>query len=221
MQDQTSGRAATEPNPFFETWTAAFEVPPFARIAPEHFMPAFERAFADNDAEIAAVTAQAEAPSFGNTIEALERSGKLLDRVSGVFFNLASADSNDALLAIEREIGPKLAAHSNRILQNDALFQRIDALYRARDTAGLTAEQRRVLDRYHRMYKRAGAGLDVATKARLAEIAQRLATLGTSFSQNVLADEQDYTLTLESEEDLAGLPDFVRRRRRRPPTNAV
>ena len=100
-------------------------------------MPAFERAFAEHDAEIAAVTAQAEAPTFGNTIEALERSGKLLDRVSGVFFNLASADTNDALLAIEREIGPKLAAHSNRILQNDALFQRIDALYRARDTAGL------------------------------------------------------------------------------------
>ncbi len=173
-------------------------------------MPAFERAFADNDAEIAAVTAQAEAPTFGNTIEALERSGKLLDRVSGVFFNLASADTNDALLAIEREIGPKLAAHSNRILQNDALFQRIDALYRARDTAGLNAEQRRVLDRYHKMYRRAGAGLDVATKARLAEIAQRLATLGTSFSQNVLADEQGYTLTLETEEDLAGLPDFVR-----------
>ena len=209
-QNPSTAPAATDANPFFETWTAAFEVPPFARIAPEHFMPAFERAFADNDAEIAAVTAQAEAPTFGNTIEALERSGKLLDRVSGVFFNLASADTNDALLAIEREIGPKLAAHSNRILQNDALFQRIDALYRARDTAGLTAEQRRVLDRYHKMYQRAGAGLDAATKARLAEIAQRLATLGTSFSQNVLADEQDYTLTLETEDDLAGLPDFVR-----------
>jgi peptidyl-dipeptidase Dcp len=208
-QNQSTAPAA-EPNPFFETWTAAFEVPPFARIAPEHFMPAFERAFADNNVEIAAVTAQADAPTFGNTIEALERSGKLLDRVSGVFFNLASADTNDALLAIEREIGPKLAAHSNRILQNDALFQRIDALYGARDTADLTAEQRRVLDRYHKMYRRAGAGLDVATKARLAEIAQRLATLGTSFSQNVLADEQDYTLTLETEEDLAGLPDFVR-----------
>ena len=127
-----------------------------------------------------------------------------------MFFNLASADTNDALLAIEREIGPKLAAHNQRILQNDALFQRIDALHRARDTAGLTAEQKRVLDRYHKMYKRAGAGLDATTKKRLAEIAERLAVLGTSFSQNVLADEQGYTLTLESEDDLAGLPDFVR-----------
>src|SRR5262245_47631700 len=120
---------ATNPNPFFEPWTSRFEVPPFERIAPEHFMPAFERAFAEHDAEVAAVTAQPDAPTFGNTIERLERGGKLLDRVSGVFFNLASADTNDALLAIEREIGPKLAAHNNRILQNDALFQRIDALH--------------------------------------------------------------------------------------------
>lgn len=201
--------AAAEPNPFFETWTGAFEMPPFGRIAPAHFMPAFERAFAEHDAEIAAVTAQAEPPSFANTIARLEKSGRLLDRVSGVFFNLAGAHTNDALLAIEREVGPKLAAHNQRILQNDALFQRIDALYRAAD-AGLTAEQKRVLERYHKMYRRAGAGLDAATKKRLAEIAQRLAVLGTSFSQNVLADEQDYTLTLETEDDLAGLPDFVR-----------
>ena len=199
-----------EPNPFFETWTGAFEMPPFGRIGPAHFMPAFERAFAEHDAEIAAVMAQADTPSFTNTIERLERSGKLLDRVASVFFNLAGAHTNDALLGIEREIGPKLAAHNNRILQNDALFQRIDALHRARDGQGLTAEQKRVLDRYHKMYKRAGAGLDAATKARLAEIVQRQATLGTTFSQNVLADEQDYTLTLDSEEDLAGLPDFVR-----------
>lgn len=198
-----------EPNPFFETWTDALEVPPFGRIAPGHFMPAFERAFAEHDADIAAVTAQAEAPTFANTIERLEASGKLLERVAAVFFNLASADTNDALLAIERDIGPKLAAHNQRILQNEPLFQRIDALHRAPD-AGLTAEQRRVLDRYHKMYTRAGAGLDAATKKRLAEIAERLAVLGTTFSQNVLADEQGYTLTLESEDDLAGLPDFVR-----------
>jgi peptidyl-dipeptidase Dcp len=200
---------STAPNPFFEAWRDPFEVPPFARIAPGHFMPAFERAFAEHDADIAAVTAQAEAPTFANTIERLEKSGRLLERVAAVFFNLAGAHTNDDLLAIERDIGPKLAAHNQRILQNEALFQRIDALHRAPD-AGLSAEQRRVLDRYHKMYKRAGAGLDAATKKRLAEIAERLAVLGTTFSQNVLADEQDYTLTLESEDDLAGLPDFVR-----------
>jgi peptidyl-dipeptidase Dcp len=208
QQNQTQP-TPSEPNPFFETWTDAFEVPPFGRIGPGHFMPAFERAFAEHDADIAAVTAQAEPPSFANTIERLEKSGKLLERVAAVFFNLAGADTNDDLLAIEREIGPKLAAHNQRILQNEALFQRIDALHRAPD-AGLTAEQRRVLDRYHKMYRRAGAGLDAVTKKRLAEIAERLAVLGTTFSQNVLADEQGYTLTLESEDDLAGLPDFVR-----------
>jgi peptidyl-dipeptidase Dcp len=207
---QGVAEATAEPNPFFETWTGPFEVPPFGRIAPEHFLPAFERAFAKHDAEIEAVASQADAPTFGNTIEAMERSGKLLDRASSVFFTLTGAHTNETLLKIEREIGPRLAAHHNRILQNDRLFQRIDSLYRVRDSHGLSAEQRRVLDRYHTMYKRAGAGLDAATKKRLAEIAERLATLGTSFSQNVLADEQGYTLTLESEEDLAGLPDFVR-----------
>jgi peptidyl-dipeptidase Dcp len=199
-----------ESNPFFEPWSGAFEVPPHGRIVPEHFMPAFERAFAEHDAEVEAVASQTAAPTFGNTIEALECGAKLLDRVAGVFFNLASADTNDALLEIEREIGPKLAAHSNRILQNDRLFQRIDALHRECETLGLAAEQRRVLERYHTMYRRGGAGLDATVKARLAQIAERLATLGTTFSQNVLADEQAYTLTLESEDDLAGLPDFVR-----------
>jgi peptidyl-dipeptidase Dcp len=208
MTDQNQLSAA-DSNPFFETWSDPFEVPPFGRIAPGHFMPAFERAFAEHDADIAAVTAQAEAPTFANTIERLERSGKLLERVAAVFFNLAGAHTNDDLLAIEREIGPKLAAHNQRILQNVPLFERIDALHRAPD-AGLSAEQKRVLDRYHKMYTRAGAGLDPATKKRLAEIAERLAVLGTTFSQNVLADEQSYTLTLETEDDLAGLPDFVR-----------
>src|SRR5262245_17250451 len=197
-------------NPFLETWTSPFEVPPFGRIAPEHFMPAFERAFAAHNAEIEAVATETEAPTFANTVEAMERGGRLLDRVAGVFFNLTGAHSNDALLKIEREIGPKLAAHSNRILQDERLFRRIDALQRSRDSLGLSAEQRRVLDRYHTRYKRAGAGLDAATKKRLAEIAERLAVLGTTFSQNVLADEQSYTLTLETEDHLAGLPDFVR-----------
>ena len=186
-------------------------MPPFGRIAPEHFLPAFERAFAEHDAEIAAVAAQAEAPTFANTIEALERSGKLLDRVAGVFFDLAGAHTNDALQAIEREIGPKLAAHhqphpAERARCSGASTRCIAA----RDALGLDAEQARVLDRYHMMYRRAGAGLDAATKKRLAEITERLAALGTTFSQNVLADEQGYTLVLESEEDLAGLPDFVR-----------
>ncbi|MCC6889832.1 MAG: M3 family metallopeptidase [Hyphomicrobiales bacterium] len=209
MQTHTAGRGSGN-NPFLDPWSASFGVPPFARIAPDHVLPAFERGMAEHDAEIEAVATQADAPSFANTIEAMERAGKLLERVANVFFNLASAHTNDALLAIEREIEPKLAVHNNRILQDERLFRRIDALHRDRERLELPAEQRRVLERYHTRYRRAGAGLDAATKGRLAAITERLAALGTRFSQNVLADEQAYALALDGEDDLAGLPDFVR-----------
>ncbi|MEA2903436.1 MAG: peptidyl-dipeptidase Dcp [Alphaproteobacteria bacterium] len=196
-------------NPFFDTWTGPFGVPPFARIAPEHFEPAFERAFAEHDAEIAAIAGGAAEPTFRNTIEALELAGRALDGVSSVFGVLTGAHTNDALEAIERDISPRRARHWSAMVLNEPLFRRIDALWQRRDALGLGAEQARVLERYHLMFKRAGAGLDAASKKRLAEITERLATLGTTFSQNVLADERDYTLVLETEEDRAGLPDFV------------
>jgi peptidyl-dipeptidase Dcp len=197
-------------NPFFEIWTGPFEVPPFARIAPEHFMPAFERAFAEHDAEVAAIAAQSAEPTFDNTVAALERAGRLLDKVSGVFGVLSGAHTNEALLAVERELAPRSARHWNGILMNAALFRRIDALQRRVENLGLTAEQGRVLERYHTRFRRAGAALDEAAKKRLAEINEQLASLGTAFSQNVLADEQSYMLVLETDDDLAGLPDFVR-----------
>ena len=127
-----------------------------------------------------------------------------------MFHVLAGAHTNDAILAIERELAPLEAKHWNRILMDAALFRRIDSLFRRRDQLGLSAEQARVLERYHTMFTRAGAALDPPAKARLADINERLATLGTSFSQNVLADEQGYALVLDGEDDLAGLPDFVR-----------
>ncbi|HEY6259053.1 MAG TPA: M3 family metallopeptidase, partial [Xanthobacteraceae bacterium] len=197
-------------NPFFEEWTGPFGAPPFARIAPEHFGPAFDAAFAAHDAEVAAIAADPAAASFDNTIAALELSGRLLGRVSDVFRALAGAHTNPALLAIERDIAPRRARHWDGILHNAPLFGRIDALHGARDRLGLTAEQQRVLERYHLDFKRAGAALDAPAKARLAAINERLASLGTTFSQNVLADEQAYTLPLEGEADLAGLPDDVR-----------
>jgi peptidyl-dipeptidase Dcp len=196
-------------NPFFQDWTGAFGVPPFGRIEPEHFPPAYDRAFAEHDAEIAAIAGDPAAPSFDNTIAAMELAGRMLDRVGSVFGVLAGAHTNDALLKIEREISPRRARHWNGILLNEPLFRRIDALWQRRDRLGLTAEQARVLERFYLMFKRAGAALDAAAKKRLAEINERLATLGTSFSQNVLADERDYTLVLETEQDRAGLPDFL------------
>jgi peptidyl-dipeptidase Dcp len=208
MSAQTQHPTAT--NPILAAWTTPFESPPFAEIAPEEFRAAFDAALAAHDREIDAITADPAPPSFANTIAALERSGRPLRRVSSLFHALAGAYSNETLLAIEREISPRLAAHGNKIRLNSALFARIDALWSERATLSLSPEEARVLERTHLGFRRAGAGLGEAAKARLAEIVERLAALGTSFSQNVLADEQAYVLGLETEDDLAGLPDFLR-----------
>jgi peptidyl-dipeptidase Dcp len=201
---------APSDNPFLEDWTGPHAVPPVNRVKPEHFREAFARALAEHEAEVSAVAGAAEAPSFDNTIVALERSGRALTRVGNVFHILAGAHTNDALLELEREISPKLARHWNRINSNETLFRRIDALMQQVDTLGLDAEQARVLERYHTTFRRAGAALDAPAKKRLAEIIERLATIGTAFSQHVLADEQAYALGFDREDELAGLPDFVR-----------
>ena len=209
--NQAAPLTTTAANPLLQDWsTRPFATPPFERIKPEQFQPAFETALALHHAEIKAITANPAAPDFANTIEALERAGRTLSRVSDVFFALAGANTDDAIEAIERAISPKLAAHFSSIYLDTTLFARVDTLFRARTALGLTAEQDRVLERYHLAFRRAGAHLDQAARARLAAISERLATLGTSFSQNILADERDYTLELNGEADLAGLPDFVR-----------
>jgi peptidyl-dipeptidase Dcp len=204
----------TEPaapgNPLLADWTTPDRVPPFDAIKPEHFRAAFAQGLADHEATVAAIAANPEPPSFDNTIAALELSGKSLAQVDDVFHLLAGAHSNDALLEIEREMSPLMARHWNKINTNAGLFRRVDTLMRQAGALGLTAEQARVLERYHTGFRRAGAGLDDTAKKRLAEITERLAALGTAFSQNVLADEQAYTLALNGEAELAGLPDFMR-----------
>ena len=196
-------------NPFFEAWTTPFSLPPFDRIRPEHFPPAFDKAMAEHSAEIAAITGSAAAPTFANTIEALERSGRLLDRVSRVFFNLNSSNSSDALEAISRDFAPKLAQHQMQIALNVDLFSRIDELHARKKTLGLDADQLRLLERYHLRLVRSGALLPPDQKARMAAIAERLAVLHTLFGQNVLHDERDWQLVL-GEADLEGLPGFAR-----------
>jgi peptidyl-dipeptidase Dcp len=196
-------------NPLLGDWTAAFGLPPFERIAPEQFRPAFDAALATHRAEIDAIAANAAAPTFDNTIVALEKGGRALDRVANVFFVLAGADTGDAIEAVEREVSPLLARHSNALYLNRALYSRIADLYRRRDSLGLDPEQARVLDRYHTRFVRAGGALDQPAQDKLAAINERLASLGTQFGQNVLADEKSYALILE-EGDLAGLPDFAR-----------
>ena len=193
-------------NPLLRPWQAAFEAPPFAEIAVEHFLPAFEQAFADHAAEIAAITHDPARPDFDNTITALERSGKLLSKVSAVFYALVSAHSNPALLEIDKEVSLRMARHWSPIMMNAVLFGRIAQLRDDRAALGLTAEQMRLLDRTYTRFHRSGAGLDEAAKARMAEINERLAHLGTAFSHHLLADEQEWFMEL-GEADREGLPD--------------
>ncbi|MEJ1967082.1 MAG: M3 family metallopeptidase [Rhizomicrobium sp.] len=196
-------------NPFFETWTTPFGAPPFDRIRPEHFRPAYDRAIAEHVDEIAAVADNPAPPDFDNTILALENSSRLLNKVEAVFGNLASSHTNDAIQAIELDMAPVLAKHWNDIYLNARLFARIDALKTEEASLNLDAEALRVLDRYHLDFVRSGARLEGESRSRLAAVVETLATLGTEFSQNVLADEQAFVLPLQ-DADLAGVPDFAR-----------
>jgi peptidyl-dipeptidase Dcp len=203
---EITATAQAQANPLLRPWQTPFETPPFADIAPEHFLPAFEQAFADHAAEIAAIEHDPSAPDFANTITALERSGKLLSRVSAVFYDLVSAHSNPALLAIDKEVSLRMARHWNPIMMNAVLFGRIALLRDNRASLGLTGEQMRLLERTYTRFHRAGAGLDEAAKTRMAEINERLARLGTTFSHHLLGDEQDWFMEL-GEADRDGLSD--------------
>lgn len=206
---ETDATATAIANPLLETaWATPHGAVPFDRITVEHFAPAFERGMATHLAEIDAITAVADAPTFDNTIVPLERAGRDLERAFAVFGNLASANSNEAIRAVQREWAPKMAAHQSTITLNEALFQRIDAVHGGR--ASLDAEQQRVVERMHTNFVRAGARLSGDERVRIAAINQRLAELSTGFSQNLLADTEGFTLVLSSEEELAGLPDGVR-----------
>mgnify|MGYP000879929063 FL=1 len=193
-------------NPLLQPWLTPFETPPFDQIKPEHFIPAFEQAFADHVAEIEAIAADPAAPDFDNTITALERSGRLLNRVAAVFYDLVSAHSSPALLEIDSDVSLRMARHWNPILMNATLFARIDQLYQRRAELGLTPEQSRLLERTYTRFHRAGAGLDQSAKDRLAAINERLAQLGTSFSHHLLGDEQDWFMEI-GPDDCDGLPD--------------
>ena len=195
-------------NPLLGDWKTPFGIPPFDGIGDGDFAPAYEAALAEDRADVDRIAADPAPPTFANTIEALERSGRALDRVGAVFFNLAGAHTNDALEALQRELSPRLAAHRAATMMNAALFQRVDALVAQRDSLGLTAEQDRVLTLYHRMFVRAGARLQGTDRQRLTEVMQRLASLGTAFGQNVLADEKGWSMPL-APADLEGLPDWL------------
>ena len=198
------------PNPLVEAWTTPFQLPPFDRIKIDDFLPAFDKGFAQHRREIAAIVRNRQPATFANVIDALERCGDLLNRISAVFFNLAGTDTNEQIQAIERALAPRFAKHHMRIYQDATLFGRVDRLFKTRRRLKLSNEQVRVLERYHRAFINAGAGLAPKAKERMAEIAARLSVLGTDFSQNLLADEQAFVLVLDGEADLAGLPEPIR-----------
>lgn len=198
----------TPRNPLLQDWQTPFGLAPFDAISDDDFAPALDAALSAHRAEIDTIVANAAPPDFTNTVAALEAAGKLLDQVLGVFYTVAGADSTPAREALQRDFSPLLSAHFSEISANKALFERINAVWAARDSLDLTEEQARVLMLTHRGFVRAGAALEGTAEARLKEIKGRLAVLGTDFTQNLLSDERSWFMKLE-EGDLDGLPDFV------------
>ena len=192
-------------NPFLSPSTLPYELPPFADIREEHYVPAFEAGMDEQLAEVAAITGNPEAATFDNTIGALERSGAVLRRVSLVFFNQSDSDTTPGIQAVDAEISPRLAAHDDTIHLDPELFARIDALHRQRDALGLDAPSRHVLERYHARFVRSGARLGPAEQARLRELNAELASASTGFEQTVFADTRAAALVLDRAEALAGL----------------
>jgi peptidyl-dipeptidase Dcp len=202
-----AGSAVADDNPFYAPYGTPFEVPAFDRIKTEHYMPAFDRGIAEQKAEVEAIRDAAGAPTFANTVEALETSGKLLTRVGDVFFNLNSAETNDELQAIARDVAPKLSALNDDIYLDPKLFARVKAVYEKRDKLKLTPEQHRLLTETYKAFVRGGANLSDKDKAEFREINERLSVLSLQFGENILAEENDYVLVVDKQSDLAGLPE--------------
>ena len=197
-------------NPLLENWNTPYGLPPFDSVRADHFSSAFMVALQSHRNEIDAIATNAEAPNFENTLAAFDASGRLLTRLESLFSNLTASETSPALQAVEREMAGPLAAHNNAIYMHNGLFKRIDALHTTREQSGLDAEQLRLLARVHLDFVRAGAKLSPAAQQRYAAITEKLAELTTLFSQNVLADEAQYQLLLKEEDELAGLPEFLR-----------
>src|SRR5690606_16499641 len=201
---ETAGAAAE--NPFFAPSPLPLQYPPFDRIRDEHFAPALERGMAEHLAEVESIASNPEPPTFENTIVALERSGRLLERTATVFYNLVGADTNDMRQALQAEFAPKLSAHEDAIRLNADLFARIETLYRSRDSLGLGPEAVRLIERYYVDFVRAGAQLSEEDKARLREINEEIARLSTQFTQNVLAEVNASAVVVDDRASLDGLP---------------
>jgi len=197
-------------NPFLEESQLILNYPQFDLIQTVHYLPAFQRGMADQVAEIEAIANQGEDPDFENTIIALELSGQLLDRVSRVFFSMSSAHTNDEIRSLQQQLAPQLAAHSDAILLNRALFARIQTLFDQRQELPLEPEALRLLEQYRLDFVRAGAALTELEQDRMREINAEMATLQTQFSQNVLSEVNDLAIVVDTEEEMAGMDDALK-----------
>lgn len=200
----------TESNPFFTEFQTPNGVPPFDQIKLEHYEPAFLKGIEEQNANIQAIIDNPEAPNFENVILAFDNSSPMLDRVGGVFNNLTEAETTDELTDLSMKLAPVLSEHGDNISLNKELFKKIDAVYQQKDALGLTSEQQRLLDKIYKGFVRSGANLPADKQARLREINKQLSTLGITFSNNVLNENNAFQLFVDTEEDLAGLPEWFR-----------
>ena len=197
---------AERPNPFLTEYTTPFQVPPFDQIKIEHYLPAFEAGMKEQLDEVEAIVNNTEPATFENTILPYDKSGKTLSRVSNVFFNLNECLTNDEMVAIAEQVLPMLSKHSDAIMMNPKLFERIDYVYQHRNEMGLDDQQIRVVEKYHQDFMRHGAGLSAEKQAELSQINEQLSTLSLQFGNNLLKENAGYKLVIENEADLAGLP---------------
>ncbi|MGL5618772.1 MAG: M3 family metallopeptidase [Tannerellaceae bacterium] len=197
-------------NPFFTEWTTPYGIPPFDQIKNEHFMPAIEQGMQQHLEEIDVIVNNQEAPTFSNTIEAMDYSGRLLSKTLAVFFNLESAETNDSLQKIAEEISPLLSEHNDKVSMNEKLFDRVKTVYNNRESENLTPEQTRLLTNYYKDFVRSGALLPADKKEQLKAINKEIGLLTLKYSQNVLAENNSFELVVENESDLAGLPESVK-----------
>lgn len=201
---------AKSDNPFFSAYENEYGAPPFEKIKTEHYLPAFKEGIKQHQAEIDAVADSKDAPTFANTIEALDYSGELLTKVSSVFFNLYSAETNDQMAEIANEVSPMLSEHSDNLYLNEKLFEKVKTLHDNRSSLNLDAEQNRLLEKYYKNFIRSGAALSKEDKDKLRTINKELGLAELAFGQNVLAETNAYKKVVENEAELAGLPEGVK-----------
>jgi len=196
-------------NPFFSDYNTPFNTPPFEKIKEEHYLPAFNEGIKQQQKQIDAIANNSEAPTFKNTIEAIENSKPLLTKVRNVFYNMTSANTNDELQRIAKEVAPLLSKNRDDINLNEKLFKRVKAVYEKKDKLNLSVEQNMLLEKYYKDFVRGGANLDEEKKGKLREINKELSVLTVQFGENILKENNVFELVIEKEEDLAGLPEAV------------